>query len=213
MFAVLLQHDFRDFVAMIEKVIYVVVFIGAALIPVVQKAREKAAEAARARRKLEHPRERPSAPPREVEAERPMPQEDLEARLRRYFEQSGEEPAEEPAEEPRSAPAASRSAQRQLPGDGTTAAPAPARKVEHISRIEAMQSVSLAHDQLPSQLTRGRALAGGARATQRRVARDGRAAVAPLLRRLSSPAALREAILAREILGPPRGLEDFNARS
>jgi len=195
------QSPADDFWQGLIKLLPVLIFLGAALLPALKQSRDRQAKKEATRRSLERTWEEAQAEMERAPKPAPKPPPkpgDLEERVRRYFQDVAQAPP---------AAKAARPPARFPP-------PAPKPRTRH----------QLVHiDHLESGAERGRA---GYRQRERKpqgaapalTSKRGRAAPRswraakrapkPLLRRmLASRSALRQAIVLREILGPPKGLE------
>lgn len=186
------------------KLLPIVIFAGAALIPVLKQARDKKRKEEAQRRALESPADR-SAPDKVETA----PSE-LEERVRRFFQDvSAERTPKKPAAVPTpTAPLPP------LPATPTR------KKSASLVQIERMD-VNLKHLDVRLQgLVRSKRkllpsrMKGGGRAQGRKAEGGGRKSVTrtpvPSLRYLlRQRRSLRHAIVLKEILGPPKGLEDL----
>ncbi len=188
---------------------YLVIFLGAAILPAIKQARDQKKKRERESRTIVMPKVEPSrSPPRST------PQNDLERRVREFFEQQKAERPSGRAGPARPVPPAPKAASSPPsfapPSRPAPLPPKPADAVVEVKHlhipIEGLHTdlQHLVSARLPSQQSRQ------PKPAPRRlvVARSsrGQAGLAAVLR---NRRAMKQAILLRELLGPPRGLEDL----
>ncbi|MBI4881111.1 MAG: hypothetical protein HY812_15855 [Planctomycetes bacterium] len=188
----LLQTDPGPLFEHLGDLVYLVLFIAAALIPIVKGWREGSArrKAAKAEDAGAAPMQAPPRPEPEPEV---VSQTDLEERVRRYFEELAGGPSrpKPAAHEPRPQAAP---APRPAPPPARPASPQPA--VLQKGGLAVMDEVQVDREGLKQRRS---AL------PQRPV--DQKAKRTPLRRTLRQRSSLRQAVVLREILGPPKSLE------
>ena len=209
------QGPLDEFLKGLPKLIPVIIFIGAIVVSALKQARDKQARKEASQRSLERTWEQAQAEMKATRQPAPPPTpNDLEQRVRRYFENVA---VEQPTAQ---AVARTHPATTQRPAP-LPARPSPpkrtARKEHRLVEIEHMH-VDLKHldvhlqglqhkprGLLPSRM---KSVRGGS-SRKRKTTGANRPSDTPTLKRmLSSRGSLRKAILLREILGPPKGLED-----
>ena len=205
------QGPFDELLNSLGKFLPLIVFIGFALVPALKQARAKKEREQTRRRSLERTWERVETEMEAAPEQEPEPGPgDLEERVRRYFEKvGGEQPATQAVE--RTAP---------------LAPPAPARaplsgghgslvEIDHLDvnlKHLDVKLTGLRHTPRKRLPSRMKAVRGGVSSRRRRRRKEPGAAPAdsrPTVRSLlSSRRTLKQAIVLREVLGPPKALED-----